>query len=64
MEEREDDFAEDLVKLEQALARMTVRVGAAGMTAAEVESELASGKVTARGLLAGIYVNGAPAGTA
>lgn len=60
----DEAIALDRAKLEAALARLTVDLGAATMTPAEVDAELASGEVTVRGLLAGIYVNGAPAGRA
>lgn len=60
MKDQDEAFAEDLAKLEKELARMTNDVRAADMTPAEIEAELESGKVTVRGLLAGIYFAGGP----
>ena len=49
-----DAFAADLVALEQELARMTVDVRAAAMTPEEIAAERESGRITLRGLLAGV----------
>lgn len=55
-----DDPGDDQARLELALAGLTDDVKAQHMTAAEVDAERSSGRVTLRGLLAGMYFAGAP----